>query len=92
MAVITILEFPGVTRELYEQVGAALSGAPDGILYHACGPIPDGWRILGIWESQEAFDAFTDGVYIPAMQAQGGALPARRDVTPAHHAGPVLRG
>lgn len=91
MAVITILEFPGVTRELYEQVGASLSGAPDGILYHACGPTPNGWRILGVWETQAAFDAFTDDVYVPAMRAQGGDLPSRREVTQAYHAGPVLR-
>lgn len=91
MAVITILEFPGVTRELYEQVGASLSGAPDGILYHACGPTQDGWRILGVWETLAAFDAFTDDVYIPAMRAQGGSAPSRRDATQAYHAGPVLR-
>jgi len=90
MAVITLLEFPGVTRDLYEQVGASLTAAPDGILYHACGSTEDGWRILGIWETQAAFDAFTDGVYIPTMQAHGGAFPSRRDVTSAHHAGPVL--
>lgn len=90
MAVITILEFPGVTRDLYEQVGASLAAAPKGILYHACGQTPDGWRILGIWETQAAFDAFTDDVYIPAMRAQGGPLPSRRDITPAYHAGPVL--
>jgi hypothetical protein len=85
------LEFPGVTRELYEQVGASLSGAPDGILYHACGPTQDGWRILGVWETLAAFDAFTDDVYIPAMWAQGGSAPSRRDTIEAYHAGPVLR-
>ena len=35
MAVLTILEFPGVTRKLYEQVGASLAAAPEGILYDA---------------------------------------------------------
>ena len=91
MAVITILEFPGVTREVYERVGASLAAAPRGILYHACGPTDGGWRIFGIWETQAAFDRFTDDVYIPAMRAQGGSRPSRREVTQAYHAGPVTQ-
>jgi hypothetical protein len=43
MAVLTLLEFPGMTREQYEQIGASLSEAPpEGILYHGCGPAPEG--------------------------------------------------
>lgn len=57
----------------------------------AAAPTPDGWRIVGMWESQAAFDAFTDSVYVPAMRAQGGSPPSRREVTQAYHAGPVLR-
>jgi hypothetical protein len=91
MAVITILEFPSVTSEVYERVGASLAAAPRGILYHACGPTESGWRIFGIWETQAAFDEFTDDVYVPAMQAQGGSLPSRREVTQAYHAGPVTQ-
>lgn len=90
MAVITVLDFPGVTRELYERVGTSLAAAPDGILYHACGPTEDGWRIYGVWETEAAFDTFTDDVYIPAMRAQGGPLPSRREVTNSYHAGPVV--
>ena len=41
MPVMTMLKFAG-TRALYERVGASLpkDGPPEGILYHACGPIP----------------------------------------------------
>ena len=91
MVVATLLEFPSVTQEQYERVGASLSraGPPLGILYHACGPVEGGWRIMDIWESQEAFDRFVDEAYIPAIQAQGGLAPSRREVVPAYHAGPV---
>jgi hypothetical protein len=93
MTVLTILEFSGATEELYERVGARLAdrGAPDGITHHACGPVADGWRILGVWESQETFDRFVDNLYIPAMLAEGGTRPSRREVWPAHHAGAVIR-
>ena len=92
MTVATILEFPGVTRELYEAVGATLGPTgPDGILYHACGPTADGWRIMDIWESREAFDRFVDDTYLPAMAAAGGPAPSRREVIATHHAGVVRR-
>ena len=93
MSVIAILEFPGVTQALYDRVGARLgtSGAPAGILYHACGPAPGGWRIIGVWESEADFDRFTDSVYNPVMKAEGGPEPSRREAFRAYHAGAVVR-
>jgi hypothetical protein len=93
MAVVTVLEFPDLTREQYEWVGASLAaGAPEGILYHACGAVEDGWRIMDVWESQEAFDRFVDRTYLPAVRQAGGPEPSRREVVAAHHAGVVQRG
>jgi hypothetical protein len=43
------------------------------------------------WDSQEVFDRFLDEVYLPAMQAADDPAPARREVFPAYHAGPVQR-
>src|SRR5438309_879264 len=93
MPVVTTLEFPGVSQELYERVGANLGvpGPPDGIVHHACGPVAGGWRITDIWNSQEEFDRFVDSVFIPAMRAQGGPEPSRREVFPTYHCGQVLR-
>ncbi len=93
MAVVTTLEFPGLTREQYEAAGADLSaaGSPDCILYHTCGPVADGWRIVDVWESQEAFDRFVDGRHLPAVRRVGGPEPSRREVVAAHHAGVVRR-
>ena len=89
MAVATLLEFQGVTQMLYERVGAELerTGRPEGILYHACGPVNGGWRIMDVWESREAFDRFVDDVYLPAIRAEGGPSPSRREVIAAYHAG-----
>jgi hypothetical protein len=91
MAVATLLEFTGVTQAQYERVGAKLelTGGPDGILYHACGPVDGGWRIMDVWQSRAAFDRFVDEVYIPAMRAEGGPSPSRREVIAAYHAGSV---
>jgi len=61
MAVALILRGDGVTQAQYEQVRQAVM--PDnkvvpGMLAHAGGPAPDGWRVVEIWESQEALDQF----------------------------------
>ncbi len=90
MAVSTVLEFPGVTREQYERMGAELGrmgSGPDGILIHVCGPTEDGWRIADVWESRDAFDGFADQRLLPAMAAVGGPQPSRREVYEIYHAG-----
>ena len=60
MAVVQIHELAGMTRELYEQgmreVG--LPGPPPGSHLHASGPMEGGWRIIEVWESEEAAGAF----------------------------------
>ena len=44
MAVGVSLEFPGVTREQYEQLAQdmGLSGPPEGVIVHVCGPTSEG--------------------------------------------------
>ena len=93
MPVSTTLEFPGVTRDQYDKMGSILAeGAPpNGIIYHACGPIDGSWRISDIWTSREAFDAFVDERLLPAMRSIGGPEPSRREAIETYHAGPFSR-
>jgi hypothetical protein len=55
-----MVETPGMTREQYDasarEINAA--GPPAGIIVHVAGPVEGGWRIVEVWESQEAIDAF----------------------------------
>jgi hypothetical protein len=41
-----------------------------GVLCHIAGPTNDGWRVVDVWESEEAFQAFGEKL-MPAMQAAG---------------------
>lgn len=93
MAVATVLEFPGMTREHYERGGASLvaSDPPAGIRYHACAPVAGGRRIMDIWDSPDPFARFVDGVYLPSARRCGVAAPSRREALPTYHAGPVAR-
>jgi hypothetical protein len=60
MAVVQIHELPGMTREQYEQGMRELnlSGPPPGSHLHASGPMEGGWRIVEVWESEEAANAY----------------------------------
>ena len=88
MAVGVFMEFPGVTREQYEQLeqGLGLSGPPEGELIHVCGPTSDGgWRMVDVWESQEAFERFANDLLIPQAQALGFPQPSKREFFEPFH-------
>ena len=69
MAIVLVHEGPTVTRENYDAAVKKLSGGStrmeslsdwpvDGILMHCAGEGPNGFRVVDVWESQEAVDAF----------------------------------
>ncbi len=60
MAFAMLAEIPGLTREQYESVVKKVneSGTPAGALLHAAGPIEGGYRVVKIWQTREAADAF----------------------------------
>ncbi len=70
-------ESPGATQELYEEVSARLTNGRglnslsdwpvDGILSHVAGPTDTGWRVVDVWESEEAFHRFGE-VIGPVLQ------------------------
>jgi hypothetical protein len=73
---------------LYEQVRAKLADpAPLGLIIHVAGPTDEGFRIIAIWESEQAWDDFQTGTIAPALAALGGAArpePIFRDLHPRH--------
>ena len=42
----------------------------EGILSHTAGPTDDGWRVVDVWKSEEAFRAFGE-VLVPILQEVG---------------------
>jgi hypothetical protein len=76
MAVVQIHELPGMTQEQYEQGmrDLGLSGPPPGSLLHASGPMEGGWRIVEVWESEEAAGAFYGSEAFQQMALKNGIL------------------
>lgn len=72
MPILMVHDSPGATQEQYEQVGARLTGGHglkslsdwpvEGILSHTAGPTDDGWRVIDVWESEEAFQRFGEKI------------------------------
>ena len=73
----------GGTQEDYDKIAQELTGGEmnslsdwpvDGILFHVAGPTDSGWRVVDVWESEEALEAF--GAKLgPAIEAAGVDAP-----------------
>ncbi|HEY5977796.1 MAG TPA: hypothetical protein VIT85_08050 [Solirubrobacterales bacterium] len=76
MAIGLSIRFADGTAEQYEAVHEQMgveSDPPEGMIFHAAGPIDGGWGVLDFWESRAQFDAFLEGRIGPAMAALGDA-------------------
>ena len=92
MAILMVHDSPGGTQEQYEEVGARLTDGgslsslsdwpADGILLHIAGPTEDGWRVIDVWESEEAFQRFGE-VIGPILQDVG--FPGEPKVSELHN-------
>ena len=75
MAFARVAVFPGGTQEQHEAVAEALGEAQtnaQGRILFAAGPVPDGWQIIQIWESQEQLDAWVNA-YLGDAFAKAGS-------------------
>jgi hypothetical protein len=87
MAVAMVLEWPGVTVEQYDAVmdDLGLGGKPyKGGIFHVAGPIEGGWRVVDVWESQEAFDTFLQQK-LGAVLQKNGLQPPQVQLWPVHN-------
>ncbi|HLL80058.1 MAG TPA: hypothetical protein VKT25_11190 [Ktedonobacteraceae bacterium] len=91
MALTVLYEIPGLTQEQYDKIIETLQReditAP-GRIYHVAGPMEGGWRVIDVFESQEAFEQFIGGSLGPVMQKLGIAPPPLK-FSPVHN---MLRG
>lgn len=84
MAVGLRIKFVGGTQEQYEAVNNQMnveSDPPEGLIFHAAGPIDEGWGIIDFWESREKFDAFLGARLGQAIQELGDSgMPGPPDI------------
>jgi len=81
MPVVVVFQSPNLTQEQYEQVIGRLTNGKkrmeslsdwpaDGILAHAAGQGQDGFRVVDVWESEDAFGRFGETL-VPILQELG---------------------
>jgi hypothetical protein len=85
------LEFPGTTDQ-YDEVNRKLdveNNPPDGLIVHTCAQVGDNLRIVDVWESQDAYESFSNGrlgeavaevMGPPPEDAQQGPAPAFQEL------------
>ncbi len=91
MPVVLVHQGAGLTRESYEESvrkltdGKGLHSPADwpveGLLSHTAGEAPSGFRVVDVWESEDAARQFGDKL-IPIMQGLG--IQAPPEIYPAH--------
>ena len=91
MAIIAVFDGPTLTRKNYEKsirqlMGKAKAESPsdwpvEGLLVHIAGETPNGFRVVDVWESEEAFKRFGEEL-APVVRAIG--IETVPQVYPAH--------
>ena len=92
MAVLLVHQGPTLTRESYEEVVRRLTGGKPqleslsdwpvrGIISHSAGDAPSGFRVVDVWESEEAAQAFGQQLG-PILQEAG--VTDEPEMYPAH--------
>jgi hypothetical protein len=78
MAIGLRLKITGGTQEQYDALHAHMGidgDPPEGLIFHAAGPIEEGWGIIDFWESREHFDRFRESRLMPAFGELGDQAP-----------------
>ena len=92
MAIVAVFQSPTLTQAKYEEsVRQLANGRPrlnspadwpvPGLLAHVAGQCPSGFRVVDVWESEDAFRKFGEKL-LPILQALG--VDGQPEVYPAH--------
>ncbi|KAB1142378.1 hypothetical protein F7R91_29480 [Streptomyces luteolifulvus] len=81
MAIVAVFEMPGMTQAQYEQSADKVAGRPGGVkspsdwpvaglISHTAAPTDNGWIVVDVWESAEAFQQFGETI-VPILRELG---------------------
>ena len=87
MAVGIRMKMDGVTAEQFDKLEAVVNARgdhPDGLMFHASGPVDGGWGVIDFWESREQFDRFAETRIGPNAHIVGLAGPPAIHEFPVH--------
>ena len=78
-----------MNAEAYDAVTAKVipdGQLPEGCQVHIAGPVEQGWRVITVWDSEEAFASFREDKLLPAIREVAGEAPdqVRPEVNEVH--------
>ncbi len=80
-----LVEDVAASWESYERFAAGLvAKTPEGLILHAAGRTDEGFRIVEVWESEDAWRRFSDRVEQGVDDTFAGAPRYLRDLRPTH--------
>jgi len=91
MAVAVLVEIAGGTAEQYDAIMADMKRGdwpPPHSVSHVAGPFEGGWRVVDVWDSADAFDAFAREQIVPLAQKHGMTAPPQITMWPVHNMEP----
>ncbi|HEX4032825.1 MAG TPA: hypothetical protein VHX66_00135 [Solirubrobacteraceae bacterium] len=74
MAIGIRMKIAGVDQATFERVEKQIDpqgNPPDGLIFHASGPIEGGWGVIDFWQTREQFDRFVQERIGPTMAGAG---------------------
>lgn len=87
MPIALLISWHGVTRDRYDAVRNLVDwegNIPERELAHLATVDLDGMRIVDLWETEEAFDAFLENRLKPAVERLGIAIASDVRQLPVH--------
>ena len=80
MAYVRLFDNPEGTQEQYDaardRLGVTAENMPEGGVLHVAGPSPTGgWRVVEVWESEDAARKFDEETLLPLLQSVGVERP-----------------
>lgn len=80
MAFVRMFDNPEGTQEQYDAASQAIGitddTVPEGGVLHVAGPSPTGgWRVLEVWESEDAAQKFDEETLMPILERVGVERP-----------------
>jgi hypothetical protein len=90
MAIGVQLDFKGATLDQYDEVIRRMGFRPEGAgapgsIFHCVTPTPDGFRVIDVWATQEAFEDFAVDHIAPMTSEVGVPAPPEVRIFPVHN-------
>lgn len=88
MAILLLMEWPGVTEAQYEAAMRELNmdgDPPIGGVIHQAAFTSGGLRVVDVWESEAAFQRFAETRIMPAVRKVGITTEPRVEIAPLHN-------